>query len=90
MTTIQQKAAYVRSEAHKGAGDHRCHWPGCKKLVPPSMWGCKTHWYKLPAALRVKIWQQYRPGQEISKTPSRAYVLVAREVQNWIRQYHGK
>lgn len=50
------------------------------------MWGCRTHWFKLPAALRAKVWRAYRPGQEISKTPSRDYVEVAREVQAWIER----
>lgn len=79
------KASYVLSEARKGAGNHHCHWPGCEKKVPPSMWGCKHHWGLLPLFLRNKIWAAYRPGQEISKTPSRDYVSVAQEVQAWIR-----
>jgi hypothetical protein len=48
------------------------------------MWGCKQHWFKLPAYLRARIWRTYRPGQEISKTPSRGYIAVAQEVQAWI------
>ena len=48
------------------------------------MWGCQPHWYRLPKALRDRIWQTYRPGQEISKTPSRDYIAAAREVQEWI------
>jgi hypothetical protein len=49
------------------------------------MWGCKAHWFKLPQALRNRVWATYRPGQEITKTPSEAYLKVAREVQDWIR-----
>lgn len=82
MSTIKQKADYVRSQP--GDGRHRCHWPGCQSLVPPAKWGCRKHWFKLPQHLRNRIWATYRPGQEISKTPSRAYVTVAREVQDWI------
>lgn len=63
---------------------HTCHWPGCKKPVPPKMWGCRAHWYALPAALRRKVWAAYVPGQEITKTPSREYIAVAREVREWI------
>jgi hypothetical protein len=63
---------------------HHCHWPGCDKDVPPAMWGCKPHWFRLPLRLRNQIWATYRPGQEISKTPSEAYVRVAQEVQAWI------
>lgn len=63
---------------------HTCHWPGCTKEVPPKMWGCKTHWFKLPKRLRDKIWATYVPGQEISKTPSKEYLEAATEVRNWI------
>jgi hypothetical protein len=63
---------------------HHCHWPGCKVAVPPKMWGCKSHWFRLPKALRNRIWATYRPGQEITKTPSPAYIEAAKSVQQWI------
>jgi len=85
--SIGEKAAYVRSEtARNKTFDHHCHWTGCTKSVPPAMWGCKTHWFKLPARLRNRIWATYRPGQEITKDPSDAYLTVAREVQQWIAE----
>lgn len=84
------KAAYVVSEARKPrSGKHHCHWPGCERAVPPSMWGCRKHWGMLPMDLRRAIWKFFEPGQEITKTPSRAYVEVARQVQEWIRD-HGE
>lgn len=49
------------------------------------MWGCSTHWFKLPLALRNKIWNTYKPGQEVDLTPSRAYLDAADEVQAWIK-----
>lgn len=64
--------------------NHTCHWPGCEKQVPPAMWGCRAHWYALPQELRNRIWRTFVPGQETNLTPSRAYVAVAREVQDWI------
>jgi hypothetical protein len=82
MTSVGDKVAYVRSK--NKTFDHHCHWPGCTKKVPPAMWGCKLHWFKLPAWLRAKVWRTYEPGQEISKTPSDAYLAVADEVQRWI------
>jgi hypothetical protein len=63
---------------------HTCHWPGCGKEVPAAMWGCRVHWYQIPTKLRNLIWATYRPGQEISKTPSKEYVEAAREVRDWI------
>lgn len=87
MTTIGEKAAHVRSEAARNTTfDHHCHWTGCTKKVSPAMWGCKTHWFKLPARLRARIWREYRPGQEVTKDPSREYIDVALEVQKWIAE----
>ena len=68
---------------------HTCHWTGCKRQVPPKLWGCNNHWYTLPKDLRDRIWATYRPGQEITKTPSDAYLAVAAEVQQWIKE-HGE
>jgi hypothetical protein len=76
------KADYVRTAP--GDGRHTCHWPGCTRKVPPAMWGCRPHWYALPSALRRQVWEAYQPGQEITKTPSRQYLAVARKVQAWI------
>lgn len=63
---------------------HTCHWPGCNKAIPPRLWGCKPHWFALPADLRKGIWATYRPGQEIDKRPSPEYLAAARAVQDWI------
>lgn len=63
---------------------HTCHWPGCPREVPPSMWGCREHWYKLPKPLRDGIWKYYRPGQEVTKTPSEEYIAMAALVRGWI------
>lgn len=79
---ISDKADYVRSA--RQTAKHHCHWPGCARSVPPAMWGCKEHWFKLPMHLRNKIWRAFNPGQEETKTPSREYLAVAREVQAWI------
>lgn len=84
MTTTARKADYVK-RAPKGSG-HHCHWPGCTAEVPPAMWGCKKHWFRLPLFLRSAIWRTYQPGQEITKTPSAEYIAVARKVQEWIAE----
>lgn len=63
---------------------HTCHWPGCDRVVPPRLWGCRPHWFALPQSLRNLITSTYRPGQEITKTPSRDYIQAARQVQDWI------
>lgn len=80
--TLGEKVEHVRAaRARRG---HTCHWRGCDRDVPPAMWGCKAHWFRLPKALRDRVWATYRPGQEETKTPSREYLAVAREVQAWI------
>ena len=53
----EDKRAYVKSQPQ--TREHTCHWPGCKKQVPPAMWGCKKHWFMLPKHLRDRIWAAY-------------------------------
>jgi hypothetical protein len=85
--TPAQKAAYVKRQGQKR--NHECHWPSCKEQVPPAMWGCKKHWFKLPKALRDKVWAAYSPGQEDRMDPSDEYMAVAQEVQDWIAKNGG-
>lgn len=79
---MNSKVEYVKSQPQTRR--HHCHWPGCPKQVPPAMWGCRTHWFRLPASLRSRIWATYRPGQEVSMTPSEKYLEAAKAVQDWI------
>lgn len=83
---MTDKYAHVRRGMRKPAGAHHCHWPGCNAKVPPALWGCRRHWYMLPATLRARIWLHYKPGQEVSKTPSAEYIAVANDVQAWIKR----
>lgn len=64
---------------------HLCHWPGCPREVPPVNWGCRSHWFRLPQYIRLRIWKAYKPGQEVTKTPSREYIEAAQAAQEWIR-----
>lgn len=82
------KADYVKSQSQFRY--HTCHWPGCDTQVPPAMWGCKYHWFKLPKYLRDKVWDAYVPGQEITMTPSEEYTEVANEVQKWIKENYDR
>lgn len=79
------KVRYVKKQGQ--TRNHHCHWPGCTEQVPPAMWGCKKHWFTLPKYLRDKIWKAFRPGQETNLTPSKDYIEVAREVQEWIQRW---
>lgn len=84
MKDIGKKVRYVKSQGQ--TRDHHCHWPGCKEQVPPALWGCRKHWYRLPKHLRDRIWETFRPGQEKNMTPSKEYLKVAQEVQEWIKE----
>lgn len=87
MTTIAEKVDHVRSKLKlKRFRFHPCHWPGCPQQVHPARWGCLPHWRKLPKRLRDALWAAYRPGQEADRRPSRQYVEVAREIQDWIQE----
>lgn len=63
---------------------HACHWPGCRRQVPPAMWGCRRHWEQLPKNIRDAIWRAFRPGQEKTGRVTEAYIQAARAAQNWI------
>ena len=58
---------------------HICHAHQCSVPVPPAMFMCKKHWYALRKPLRDAVWATYRPGQEVDKRPSMAYLAV----QQW-------
>jgi hypothetical protein len=82
------KVEHVREAIRRGPGatHHTCHWPGCTAAVPPASWGCRPHWFKLPAGIRKRIWSAYRKGQEETKTPSREYIEAAKAAQAWIAE----
>ena len=82
MASTADKAAYVKRQGQTRR--HHCHWPGCNEQVPPAMWGCRAHWFKLPKPLRDRIWATYDPGQEIDGSPTEAYLDAAEAVQEWI------
>lgn len=80
----EDKVKYVKAQGQ--SRNHHCHWPGCGKQCKPAYWGCYSCWMKLPKYLRDKIWETFKPGQEVNATPSREYIQVAREVQQWIKE----
>lgn len=79
---FDDKVSHVRSADQTRR--HLCHWPGCQTEVPPAMWGCRPHWYKLPKEIRGAIWRAYEIGQENRLDPSPAYIAAARAAQEWI------
>lgn len=68
---------------------HFCHARNCKTSVRPSLFMCRKHWYMVPKDLRDAIWENYRPGQEITKDPSDEYVTVSRAAIEAVAQREG-
>lgn len=63
---------------------HDCCWPGCRKRVRVSMWGCPSHWYALPKSIRVKIGHAYREGLDSGTHPNEAWRDAHRRALEWI------
>lgn len=63
---------------------HTCHAHQCDIRVPPAMFMCKPHWNTLPRVYRFAILREYRPGQEIDKSPSQRYLAVAFRAIGWL------
>ena len=62
-----------------------CPWPGCRKRTRPAYLMCREHWYRLPARIRSRIWDTYRPGQT-ALTASPEYLEALREALEFARQ----
>jgi hypothetical protein len=68
---------------------HTCHWPNCREDVPPALLMCLRHWQLLPEPVRYAVWAAYRPGQEVAKDPSRAYVAAVRVALDWAHDHEA-
>ena len=72
---------------------HTCHAEGCDKHVPPKMFMCKPHWYKVPYGLRLAVWAEYQPGQEKldgTAFPTEEYLDVTREAIEAVAAKEGR
>lgn len=69
---------------------HFCHAFQCKKEVPPRMLMCAPHWRMVPARVQKQVWAHYRPGQEVDKNPSEAYLTVQRTAVWLVAVSEGK
>lgn len=50
---------------------------------------CKKHWYMVPRALRDRVWETYRPGQERDKSPSSEYMIAHHEAVAAVAKAEG-
>lgn len=69
---------------------HLCHAVGCNERVLPSRLMCPRHWFMVPETVRRRVWQTYRPGQEVDKKPSGPWLFAAREAINHVAALEGK
>lgn len=65
---------------------HTCHAHGCTEHVPPELLMCRHHWRLVPTPLKRAVLRFYRPGQEISKRPSDAYLVAAANAINAVAE----
>jgi hypothetical protein len=63
---------------------HVCHVPGCMTPVKPDKLMCRADWALVPDLMRQAVYATYRPGQEVTKSPSREYVRVALEACRYV------
>lgn len=63
---------------------HTCHAIACDTPVPPAMFMCKPHWFRVPLALRNRVWAEYNKG--ITK----AYCEVAKAALIAVAEKEGR
>ena len=69
---------------------HTCHATGCSAQVPPVMFMCKRHWFRVPKLMRDRIWKTYRAGQCDDMSPSDAYCEAAKAAVIAIAEKEGQ
>lgn len=101
LLAISDEAAEIAASWVRGAGArriradlallaHTCHARGCTVLVPPRMLMCLAHWRAVPRALQAAVLATYRPGQEICKDPTEAYLKAAQAAINAVAAREGR
>lgn len=53
------------------------------------MFMCARHWFKLPTAMRKRIWATYRPGQCDDWNITHEYAEAARDAVKFIAEKEG-
>jgi hypothetical protein len=67
----------------------RCAWPGCQVTAKHGRLMCYGDWKRLPADLRARIWEHYRPGQN-ALTCSPEYRDALRDVLAYARRVNAE
>jgi len=75
--------------AYRESAKHQCHALRCEAVTQPSKLMCRKHWAMVPASLQDDVYDAYRQGQEVQKTPTRAYARVARAAITHVGKAEG-
>ncbi len=51
---------------------------------------CLAHWRMVPKDIQRAVWLEYRPGQEITKTPTARYLEVMRKAIDAVAKKEGR
>ena len=62
---------------------HVCPWPGCNEIVKRSLWGCPSHWFKVPILLRDSLWRAHRNRFNDEGSSHRGVLM---EIDEWVRK----
>lgn len=68
---------------------HHCHATSCSIIIPPEMFMCKKHWFRLPKIMRGEIWRTYREGQCDDMNPSFEYCYIAKRCVLYLAELEG-
>lgn len=68
---------------------HLCHAKQCTTVCDPSKLMCGRHWRMVPKSIQYAVYREYRPGQEMTKDPSDAYLRVAQMAINAVARKEG-
>jgi hypothetical protein len=50
---------------------------------------CGRHWARVPRVIQREVWAAYRPGQEVDKNPSEAYMKAYKRAVNAVDEAEG-
>lgn len=87
--TYEEWQARVDARRQRPA-PHVCHAIDCTVPVPPRMLMCRRHWRMVPRDVQALVWAEYRPGQEIRKDPTRAYLTAANRAIDAVAAIEGR
>lgn len=83
---VEGKGTIVATGLPTSKGSHFCNWPACTEVVPNHLWGCKFHWFLLPAKFRVALYRTWQVAKDNKDGPvaDKKYMEAFRKAKVWI------